>query len=66
MGLRQRILRVVHPEGGGPRTKNVLTGLARGSEDFKLTFSRMLERREIVIYGDRRGARYGLPKAKRT
>lgn len=66
MGLRLRILRVVAPENGGPRKRNVLEGLARGYKiaDFDATLKCMLERGELVMYGDRRGARYGLPRAR--
>lgn len=67
MGLRQKILRVVAPDGGGPRKRNVLEGLARGYKvaDFDRTLAQMLERGELVMYGERKGARYGLPKGGR-
>lgn len=65
MGLRARILRVVAPDSGGPRKRNVLEGLARGREDFRRTFSLLLSRGELVMYGARKHARYGLPRARR-
>jgi len=42
MGLRSRILRLVHPDNGGPRKCNVLEALARGKEDSRTTFKRLL------------------------
>jgi hypothetical protein len=65
MGLRQRILRVVAPASGGPRKRSVLEGLARTERQrrgFDQVLKGMLEARELVMYGDRKGARYGLPR----
>lgn len=53
------------PDSGGPRKRNVLEGLARGREDFRRTFSLLLSRGELVMYGARKHARYGLPRARR-
>lgn len=67
MGLRARILRVVEPESGGPRKRSVLEGLARSPKQraqFRQIFAAMLERGELVMLGDRRGARYGLPRTR--
>lgn len=64
MGLRQRILDVTGHDLG-PAKRTVLSGLARGKDDFDKTFERMLERGEIVMYGDKKGARYGVPGWKR-
>lgn len=66
MGLRQKILRVVAEDSGGPRNRNVLRALARTYKvaDFDKTFDAMLERGELVMYGDKRGARYGLPRSR--
>jgi hypothetical protein len=65
MGLRSRILKLVHPDNGGPRTRNVLEGSARTPveiEGFERVLKTMLGRRELVMRGKKRGARYGLPK----
>lgn len=62
MGLRSRILKVVHPESGGDRSRNVLSGLARPGENFERIFNAMLRRRELVPRGTKRGTRYGLPR----
>ena len=61
MGLRSRILRLVHPDNGGPRKRNVLEALARGKEDSRTTFKRLLASGDLVMYGDHRGATYGQP-----
>lgn len=63
--LRRRILRVVAPESGGPRSRNVLQGLARTEPQrsaFGGLLEAMLEAGELAMYGDRKGARYGLPR----
>jgi hypothetical protein len=65
MGLRSRILKLVHADNGGPRPKTVLEGLARTPveiEGFERIFKAMLDGRELVMRGKKRGARYGLPK----
>ena len=67
MGLRQRILRVVAPESGGDRKRNVLVGLARTDGQRKRAgriIEAMLERGELVMRGERRGAVYGLPRRR--
>lgn len=64
MGLRVRILKLVHPESGGPRPRRLLEMMARTALErrrAKAVIDAMIERGELVKYGDRRGARYGLP-----
>lgn len=68
MGLRQRILRVVAPDNGGDRKRNVLLGLARTPaqrERANKIIDAMLDAGELVMRGERRGAVYGLPKVRR-
>lgn len=65
MGLRSRILKLVHPDNGGPRTRAVLEGVPRTPveiEGFERVFKTMLDRRQLVMRGKKRGARYGLPR----
>jgi hypothetical protein len=62
MGLRARILKVVQPEFGGPRSKAVLSGLARPGQNFERIFKQMREAGELIRYRKRKGALYGLPK----
>ena len=67
MGLRSRILKLVHPDNGGPRKRSVLEGSARSvfeRENFARCLNLMLERRDLIMYGKRKGAKYGLPKGK--
>ena len=66
MGLRARILKVVSPEYGGPRSKAVLSGLARPGQDFARIFSAMRTAAELVKYRRRKGALYGLPNHQPT
>lgn len=68
MGLRQRILRVVLPESGGDRKRNVLLGLARTPAEKARAgkiIDAMLERGELVMRGAKRGAVYGLPRRRK-
>ncbi len=69
MGLRQRILRVVAPESGGDRKRNVLVGLARTEGQRRKAgkiIDAMLAKGELVMRGDKRGAVYGLPRPRRA
>lgn len=64
MGLRLRILRLVHPESGGPRPRRLLVAMARTMREksrAELVVAQMIERGELVKYGDRKGTKYGLP-----
>ena len=65
MGLRAKILRIVHPEGGGPRPRRMLETLCLAAGNDAKYIDKMIERGELVMYGRRKGARYGLPKEKR-
>lgn len=55
-----RVLRLVRPENGGPRTKNVLEGLVGEG-----VIAMMIKDGMLVMHGKRRGATYGLPKGRR-
>lgn len=68
MGLRARILKLVHPDGGGPRQRRLLEMMARTALERRrapAVIDAMLENGELVMYGRKRGARYGLPKDQR-
>jgi hypothetical protein len=67
MGLRARWLKVVRPENGGPRARTVLIGLARTPRDrarAEELLDAMLASGELAMHGSKRGATYGLPKAR--
>jgi hypothetical protein len=65
MNMREKILRLVHPEMGGPRSRRVLEAAAsNGGRDGKTFIAGMIERGELLKYGDRKGARYGLPRVR--
>lgn len=60
--LGRRILRLLEPECGGPRKKNVLLGLAEPRR-VERTLRRLMDAGLVVMVGDRKGARYGLAKS---
>lgn len=65
--LRTWLLRAVS-SGAGPAPKNVLRGIARHHgllAQFETTFRRMLDHGELVMFGQRKAAVYGLPKTPR-
>jgi len=67
MKLSTRLLRAVSGDCG-PANKNVLRGIARAAgqiEIFDETLRSMLDAGEIQMYGDRRGAVYGVPGLRR-
>lgn len=62
MGLRATILRVTSETG--PRGLNVLQGLARTAREklmFSTIFQTMRAKGEIVMYGSKRGTKWGAP-----
>jgi len=71
VGLKARILRCVAPlpDGPGPATKAVLRGLCRDDKQraaFPAVLRELLGAGELLIYGERKGARYGLPRKRRA
>jgi hypothetical protein len=66
MGLRARIVAVTAESG--PRSKNILRGLARSEkqrQQFDAIFQSMIDKGELVIRdSDRRWAKYGPPKQR--
>jgi len=65
--LNTRLLRAVSGDCG-PANRNVLRGIARAAgqiESFDDTLNSMLGSGEIQMYGDRRGAVYGVPGLRR-
>lgn len=56
-----RLLRVVHPDNGGARKRSLLEGLAADYGEPGLV-ERLIREKRLVKHGDRRGARWGLPK----
>lgn len=69
MGLRVRILRLVHPESGGPRPRRLLEMLARTPREKDHAadiVDDLIRSGALVKYGDRKGAKYGLPTKARA
>lgn len=65
MSARTAVLKIVRPENGGPRARRLLEVVAslRG-QDGKKFIDGMIERGELLKYGDKKGARYGLPRVR--
>lgn len=64
MKLRTRLLRAVSSDCG-PASKNVLRGIAKAHgklEEFDITLRTMLTAGDLVIFGARKNATYGLPR----
>lgn len=67
MGLRLRILRTVHPDSGGPRSRRVLVAMARTpvEQDHAADIvDELIKGGALVRYGDKKGAKYGLPRVR--
>ena len=67
MGLRLRILQLVHPDGGGPRSRRILEAMARTARErdhAKDIVAEMIGCGALVRYGDKKGAKYGLPEVR--
>jgi len=65
MSVRTKILKLVHTDNGGPRARRLLeAGASLGGEDGKRFVDQMIERGELLKYGDKKGARYGLPRVR--
>ena len=65
MKLARRLVRVC--ENLGPLKRNVLRGLALAKhpgEDFETVFNDLLRDGALVMYGERKGAKYGIPRRK--
>lgn len=62
MGLRAQILKVVHPDSGGPRSRRMLDAIAIRAGKTENFVQEMIARGELVQYGDKKGAKWGLPR----
>lgn len=60
--LGRRILAVLAPEGGGPRKRTVLRGIAGGEARLAPTLARLMKAGLVVMLGTKRGVTYGLAK----
>jgi hypothetical protein len=59
-----RLLRLVHPENGGARIKRVLEVMAVRYGAEPTLVDDLVAQGRLKMYGDRRGATYGLPRAE--
>ena len=65
MGLRLRILKLVHPDGGGPRQRRILEAMARTPRErdhAKDIVDDLIGSGALVQHGKKKGAKYGLPE----
>jgi len=65
VGLRLRILKLVHPDGGGPRPRRILEAMARTPRErnhAKDIVDDLIGCGALVQYGKKKGAKYGLPR----
>lgn len=60
--LGRRILRLLTTEYGGPRKKSVLLGLGEPKR-VERVLRRLMDARQVVMIGDKRGAKYALGKS---
>lgn len=60
--LGRRILALLAPENGGPRSRTVLEGYAahhgHGPRRFDATLKRLIDTGLVVVVGEKRGTRY--------
>jgi hypothetical protein len=59
-----RLLRLVHPDNGGARIKRVLEAMAVHYGAKPELVDQLVAQGRLKMYGDRRGATYGLPRAE--
>ena len=67
MGLRLRILKLVHPDGGGPRPRRILEAMARTQREkdhAKDIMNDLIGCGALVQHGKKKGAKYGLPRVR--
>lgn len=62
MGLRARILQIVHPESGGPRPRRLLEGIARAGGKTSKFIDDLIKEGALVQYGKKKGTKWGLPR----
>lgn len=67
MTAATRILRAVAPDNGGPTFRTVLVHLAEhhGEPDGEALITQLIAAGQLVQYGKKRGARWGLPQPKK-
>jgi hypothetical protein len=67
VGLRLRILKLVHPDGGGPRPRRILEAMARTARErdhAKDIVDDLICCGALVQHGKKKGAKYGLPEGR--
>lgn len=62
MGLRAQILRLVHPDGGGPRPRRILDAIALRAGKTESFIQELIAQGALVQYGKKKGTKWGLPQ----
>lgn len=64
MRAEARILRLVHPDNGGPRARPILDAMAKQWGEGPHLIDYLIAAKRLVKYGQTRAARWGLPKKR--
>lgn len=64
MKASTKILRLVQPENGGPRTRSVLDAFAKMYGQGPRLVDLMIKGRMLKRYGRKKGSKWGLPAPK--
>ena len=65
MKAATRLLRLVKPENGGPRKRNILDAIATKYGEGPHLVDYLIGGGQLVKYGDRRAATWGLPRLRK-
>lgn len=65
MRAETKILRLVQPENGGPRKRNILEGMARHYGDGPHLIDYLIAGGKLVARGGPRNRTYGLPATRK-
>ena len=66
MKAETKLLRLVHPENGGPRKRNILEGMARHYGEDAYLVDYLIAKGTLVPFGGPRNRTYGQPKKRKA
>ena len=61
MALRAQLLRLVHPDNGGPRPRRILDAYACRAGKDESFVQALIAEGALVQYGKKKGTKWGLP-----
>lgn len=64
MGLKARLLDLVHHDNGGPRNRRILDAIACREGKDESFVQALIAQGFLVQHGKKKGAKYGLPERK--